>query len=164
MVTNSVGSIALRQVKNQTCQAHNLKPNYPGYVISSRELIPIEQSRAENDQRCPDHTLLWMRRWANTVLIGITLRQYRDLLYESCAAGGKPSTRLAPGELVEQHYARWRNNVFSVHWIMCSNRNYKKHFVFITSWKCLGKLAVHFGCLKLATSGKPSTRLSLGCL
>ena len=31
------------------------------------------------DQRSPAHTFVWMRRWAHTILTGITLRQYRDL-------------------------------------------------------------------------------------
>ena len=100
MVTNSVGSIALRQIKLQTCQAQILKPNYPGYAISSRELIPIKQLKAENEQRCPDHTFLWMRRWGQycpdryyypavqfLALRLIPLRLYRDLLYEEFLFG-----------------------------------------------------------------------------
>ncbi len=43
-----------------------------------------------------------MRRGANTFLTGITLRQYRDLLFELFTTSGKPSTRLPLGELVEQ--------------------------------------------------------------
>ena len=87
-MTNSVGSIALHRIKLQTRRMHRIKAHGCGHVISSRELILTEQSRAEHDQRCPDHTLLWMRRWANTFLTGITLRQYRSLLYELLMALG----------------------------------------------------------------------------
>ena len=131
-MTNSVPSIALHRMKLQARRLHRIKAHGCGHVISSRELVPTEQSRAEHDQRWPTPTLLWMWRWANMILTCITLRQYRSLLYEllyelsfsngssgalrvtlrvqaiqsllyeSCATGGKPSTRLPPGELVEQ--------------------------------------------------------------
>ena len=87
-MTNLFGSITLHKMKLQTRRLHRIKAHGCGHVISSPELIPIEQSRAEHDQRCPDHTLLWMRRWANTLLTGITLRQYRSLLYELLMAPG----------------------------------------------------------------------------
>ena len=87
-MTNLFGSITLHRMKLQTRRLHRIKAHGCGHVISSRELIPIEQSGAETDQRCPAHTLLRMRRWANTILTGITLRQYSSLLYELLMAPG----------------------------------------------------------------------------
>ena len=82
IIANSGGSKALHRMKLQARRLHRIKAHGCGHVISSRELIPTEQSRAENDQRCPAPTFLRMRRWANTILTGITLRQYSSLLYE----------------------------------------------------------------------------------
>ena len=47
----------------------------------------LEES-ASHHQRWPTPTLLWMWRWANMILTGITLRQYRSLLYELLMAQG----------------------------------------------------------------------------
>ena len=69
-------------MKLQTWEAHHSKAYDHIYILRARQLIPIERSRAVIDQRGPTPTLLWMRRWANTILTGITLRQYRSLLYE----------------------------------------------------------------------------------
>ena len=44
------------------------------FLKSNHELITIKSFS--------DHTCLRMRRWANTLLTGITLRQYSSLLYE----------------------------------------------------------------------------------
>ena len=82
------GSIALHQMKLQTWEAHHSKAYDHIYILRARQLIPIERSRAVIDQRSPAHTFVWMRRWANTVLTGITLRQYRSLLYELLMAQG----------------------------------------------------------------------------
>ena len=82
ITTNFLRSITLHKMKIQTRRLHRIKAHGCVHVISSRERIPTRQSRAEHDQRCPAHTLLRMRRWANTILTGITLRQYRSLLYE----------------------------------------------------------------------------------
>ena len=75
-MTNSVGIIAPPKMKLETRRWHRIKAHTCLHVISSRELIPTEQLRAELDQRSPAHTFLPMRRWANTILTGITLRQF----------------------------------------------------------------------------------------
>ena len=109
IMTNLFGSITLHKMKLQTCHLHRIKAHGCGHVISSREIIPIERSRAETDQRCPDHTFLRMRRWANTLLTGITLRQYRSLLYELL---------MAPGN-VFQHCASARKFGARIHDLEC---------------------------------------------
>ena len=76
MKTNSERSITLHQMKQQTCRVQKMKAYYHIYDLRARQLIPIEQSRAENDQRWSAPTFLWMRRWANIILTGIALRQY----------------------------------------------------------------------------------------
>ena len=72
------------------CMETALGRNQDIYIIycSSYSYVNrIEESRAVINQRWSDHTFLWMRRWANIILTGITLRQYRDLLYELLLSG-----------------------------------------------------------------------------
>ena len=66
------------------------------YMLTMRHQNRIEQARARRDQRSLHHGFVWRRRRGLGILTSITLRA------EACAAGGKPSTRLPPGELVEQ--------------------------------------------------------------
>ena len=70
MKTNSCGSIALHQMKLQR-RAQNMKAYDHIYQLLARQLIPKELSRAENDQRSPANTQLWIRRSANIILTGI---------------------------------------------------------------------------------------------
>ena len=51
-------------------------------LLTALLLIPTDGSRARHDQRGRDHTFVWERALANIILTGITLRQYRTLLYE----------------------------------------------------------------------------------
>ena len=56
IITNSGAGIGSRQVKLQTRRSQKIKPHDHSYCLSSRERIPTEESRAENDQRCRAHT------------------------------------------------------------------------------------------------------------
>ena len=94
------GSIALHQMKLRTRHLDQMKAYNHTQLLRARELIPTEGSRAYRDQRGRDHTLLWIGRWANTILTGITLRQYRSLLYELL---------LLPGDIF-QHCASARDS------------------------------------------------------
>ena len=82
ILTRSGGSIALHQMKLRTRHINKMKAYDHTQLLSARELIPTEGSRVYLDQRGRDHTFLWERRGANTILTGITLRQYSTLLYE----------------------------------------------------------------------------------
>ena len=82
ILTRSGGSIALHQMKLRTRHLDKMKAYDHTQLLRARELIPIEGSRAYRDQRGRAHTFVWMRRGANHILIGITLRQYSTLLYE----------------------------------------------------------------------------------
>ena len=55
MMTNSGGSIALHQIKLQTRDVDQMKAYDHIYLLLAREIIPTEQSRAENDQRWSAH-------------------------------------------------------------------------------------------------------------
>ena len=81
-MTNLFGSITLYRMRLQTRCLHKSKAHGCGNVLFSRELIPKEQSRAEYDQRCPDPTFLGIRRWANTILTGITFLHHSSFLYQ----------------------------------------------------------------------------------
>ena len=76
------GSIALHQMYVRTRHLNKMKAYDHTQLLRARELKRIEGSRAHHDQRGRDHTFVRERRWANTILTGITLRQYRTLLYE----------------------------------------------------------------------------------
>ena len=60
----------------QTCRSQNLKVYDPSCVIYARGRIPIDRFGTENDQRCSHHKKIPNGRRANTLLTGITLRQF----------------------------------------------------------------------------------------
>ena len=62
-------------------------------LLRAREIIPTEGSRAYRDQRGRNPTFVWERRGANTILTGITLRQYSTLLYVQPAVNRQPGYR-----------------------------------------------------------------------
>ena len=56
MKTNSYGSIAIHQMKLQTRRAQTMKAHDHIYKLQAQQLIPAQQSKAENDQQSPAHT------------------------------------------------------------------------------------------------------------
>ena len=76
------GSIALHQMKLRTRHLDKMKAYDHMQLLRARGLIPTDGSRARHDQRGRDHTFVRERALANIILTGITLRQYRTLLYE----------------------------------------------------------------------------------
>ena len=63
------------------CHLEESASHHSSY-LSSRELIPTTGFRADINQMWSAHTFVRTGRLAHTLLTGITLRQYRDLLYE----------------------------------------------------------------------------------
>ena len=115
IMTNFGGSIAPHKIYVQRRHLYKMKAYNHMQLLRARERIPIEGSRAHRDQRSPGHTLLWMRRWANTILTGITLRQCRDL---RPAVNRQPLfPRGGPEELARFH-RRLKNKIPPVHVIL----------------------------------------------
>ena len=81
-MTNFGGSLAPHKMKLRTCHLDQMKAYNHTQLLKARGLTPIEGSRAHRDQRGRTPTFVRERALANIILTGITLRQYRTLLYE----------------------------------------------------------------------------------
>ena len=79
ITTNSCEAITFHKTKLQTREVHHSIAYDHIYHVLARQLIPTQGSRAIHEKPVGPHKFVWMRRWANTILTGIILRQYRDL-------------------------------------------------------------------------------------
>ena len=142
ILTRSGGSIARHQMKLRTRHLDKMKAYDHTQLLRARELIPTERSRAHLDQRGRDHTFLWERRGANTILTGITLRQYNTLLYELLGTSGKPSTWLPLVEIAELPPS-WSSVIFC-----CLILNFPALALSLLGCACLSwALSAFLGCL-----------------